>query len=400
MFYPYSTDLQEAAQSFHRGNFALWFNKLIPLNNANACKPCDKQSNDKEAVPFYKSEYDTMIRNNPILPELLEKKQKTQKDFCQNYAKIGYETIVIKAKLKFPLITGIGQTHPNEVGMVFDHTLGIPYIPAASIKGILRFAYTLGLIDSKDADAFINGEELDETHEKTRIPDLFGGNAQKNGKEAKIEMHKGKVIFLDAYPAKTPQLHIDIMNPHYGAYYSDEQGRILPADYLEPKPIKFLTVKPGTTFIFRALTPAVKDLQIYVIKAYKSALQDEGVGAKTAVGYGRFEIINSNQPSVAINQTGNSTEKKSGAEQPKGEMLSKTAIWENANLKWTPGKQTLTASTTGRKIAEKNISIENIMKFVPEKYHSKLTAKKKKAFKVASVKVKSEGNAFRIIEVN
>jgi len=399
MFYPYNTALQEAVQAYEKGNFGLWFNKLIPLNNANACKPCDKNGNDKEAVPFYKSKYDELIRNNPVLPKLLDKKHDAQKDFCQNYAKISYETIVINAKLKSPLITGIGQTHPNEVGMVFDHTLGIPYIPAASIKGILRFAHTLGLIDSKDADAFISGEELDETYEKTRIPDLFGGNAQKNGKEAKIEMHKGKVIFLDAYPLKTPQLHIDIMNPHYGAYYSDEQGRTPPADYLEPKPIKFLTVKPGTTFIFRALTPVSKDLKKYLFEAFKSALQDEGVGAKTAVGYGRFEILNSDQPPVVRNQTDDSTEKKSEAKKPQGKKLAKTAIWENVYLNWTPGNGTLKATKAGSKTAEK-CNVKNVNEFVPKKYHAKLFANRKKAFKVASVKVESAGNAFRIIEVN
>jgi len=32
--------------------------------------------------------------------------------------------------------------------MTFDHNLGIPYIPASSIKGIVRFAHTLDLIEN------------------------------------------------------------------------------------------------------------------------------------------------------------------------------------------------------------------------------------------------------------
>jgi len=399
MFYPYNTELQEAAQSYGKGNFGLWFNKLIPLNNANACKPCDKNENDKEAIPFYKSEYDSLIRNNSVLPKLLEKKHDAQNDFCQNFEKISYETIVIRAELKSPLITGIGQAHPNEVGMVFDHTLGIPYIPAASIKGIVRFAHTLGLIDSKDADTFINGEELDETIGKTRIPDLFGGNLKKNGKKEKIEMHKGKVIFLDAYPAKTPQLHIDIMNPHYGAYYSDEQGLTPPADYLEPKPIKFLTVKPGTTFIFRALTPANKDLKKYLFEAYKSALHDEGVGAKTAVGYGRFEILAENKSEQMLTQTAADNQKKGVTKKD----ADTSVIWQNARLKWMPGNRKLTASIkkSGKNYTADNTfkSKDKITKFVPKEYRSKLFAKKKKAFPVKAVKVQCHGNSFRIVEV-
>jgi len=50
MFYPYNSELQNASESFDMGNFSLWFNKLIPLNNENKCKPCDHKGNDKEAV--------------------------------------------------------------------------------------------------------------------------------------------------------------------------------------------------------------------------------------------------------------------------------------------------------------------------------------------------------------
>jgi hypothetical protein len=98
---------------------------------------------------------------------------------------------------------------------------------------------------------------------------------------------KGEVVFLDAYPKDVPQLHIDIMNPHYGPYYSDG---VPPADHHNPTPIKFLTVAPGTTFIFRAVTKKENGLPQKVKKALLSALTEEGVGAKTAVGYGRFAV--------------------------------------------------------------------------------------------------------------
>jgi CRISPR-associated protein Cmr6 len=80
------------------------------------------------------------------------------------------------------------------------------------------------------------------------------------------------------------------MNPHYGDYYSDENGETPPADYLDPTPIKFLTVSKGTKFTFRALVPQDSNLFEPVKIAFENAIKDEGVGAKTAVGYGRFEI--------------------------------------------------------------------------------------------------------------
>ena len=286
MFCPYSIQLQTAAKSFSKGNFSLWFNKLIPLNERN-CKPCDKQGNDKEAVQYYESFYND-LKKNQELKKLLAEKQKSQKEFCEIHEKAGYKIINYQAELKSPLITGIGQTHPNEVGMVFDHTMGIPFIPASSVKGIVRFAHMLELIRSDDQsyrDSDKNGEYIDESNLKTKIPAIFGGDADEEGKKL-----KGKVVFLDAYPVNIPDLHVDIMNPHYGEYYSDENGKTPPADYLDPTPIKFLTVKLGTVFTFRALVPQDSNLLELAETAFKNALEDEGVGAKTAVGYGRFEI--------------------------------------------------------------------------------------------------------------
>ena len=293
MFCPYSTQLQTAAKSFSKGNFALWFNKLIPLNNETKCKPCNKSGNDKEVVQYYESFYNG-LKNNITLKNLLDAKQRNQKEFCEFYENAGCKIISYQAKLKSPLITGIGQTHPNEIGMVFDHTMGIPFIPASSVKGIVRFAHMLELIRSRNRsyiDSDKDGEYIIESDLQTLIPDIFGGDSDiiKNEKK-KTKKWRGKVIFLDAYPDNVPDLHVDIMNPHYGQYYSDDENKTPPADYLDPTPIKFLTVKPGTVFTFRALAPKDSDFIEPAKTAFQKALEDEGVGAKTAVGYGRFEI--------------------------------------------------------------------------------------------------------------
>jgi CRISPR-associated protein Cmr6 len=281
-----------AAKSFSKGNFSLWFNKLIPLNNETKCKPCDKKGNDKEAVQYYESFYNG-LKNNPTLKNLLAEKHESLKQYCTIYENTSYTIINYQAELKSPLITGIGQTHPNEVGMVFDHTMGIPFIPASSVKGIVRFAHMMELLRSENLKQFLNKEKdgIIESIPETKIAAIFGGDLkiEKSGK-SEIEKRSGKVIFLDAYPAKIPDLHVDIMNPHYGDYYSDENGETPPADYLDPTPIKFLTVSKGTKFTFRALVPQDSNLFEPVKIAFENAIKDEGVGAKTAVGYGRFEI--------------------------------------------------------------------------------------------------------------
>jgi len=86
------------------------------------------------------------------------------------------------------------------------------------------------------------------------------------------------------------------MNPHYTDYHNEDPPQA-PADNLNPIPIKFLAVQTRTIFIFRLLVP--KDsIQIRSMaeKALRNALEKEGVGAKTAVGYGVFSIIEAHEP--------------------------------------------------------------------------------------------------------
>ena len=273
-FYPFCKDLQGVSQAMPNGNFGLWYNKFIPLSNV--FKASDDGGNDTRAVEFYFERYGQMKKSN--VAELLKQKHNDQRTYCESFPSDNYESIQIEAQLESPLLTGIGESHPNEVSMVFDHNLGIPYIPASGVKGIVRFAHTVSLIPEaiqRDPEVEKLGEFNDED-EWTFVLNMFG--AQKK---------KGEVIFLDAYPKDLPQLHIDIMNPHYGPYYSDG---LPPADHHNPTPIKFLTVAPGTTFIFRAVAKKENGLVQKVKEALLRALTEEGVGAKTAVGYGRFAI--------------------------------------------------------------------------------------------------------------
>lgn len=207
------------------------------------------------------------------------------RDYCTSFSSEKYEFINISANLVTPLITGIGESHPHEVSMVFDHNLGIPYIPASGVKGIVRFVHTLSLWREGILDDFMKkdekkGMEFVDDENCNLILSIFGN--QKN---------RGRVVFLDAYPENIPDLHIDIMNPHYGPYYSDG---LPPADYYNPTPIKFLTIAKGTSFTFRAVAERREEMPEKVRRALVKALTEEGVGAKTAVGYGRFKIGGSN----------------------------------------------------------------------------------------------------------
>jgi len=279
------------SSSYKKGNFGLWFNKFVELDERNNFKVPTR------AVNEYKDKYKEIVS---YLKDFLLFKHINQYLFCQSFSS-RYETLVFVADLKSPLIVGIGETHPSEVSMIFDHNLGIPYVPASSIKGVVRFAYMLELLDKGiDENKLKQDKEgslyIDEEEEWTNVPDIFGTG----GDDAK----RGKVIFLDSYPLEVPHLHIDIMNPHYGPYYTDEGHKTPPADYHQPNPIKFLTVAKGSKFIFRVLIDKTHnkydELKSKTIKALKRAITEEGVGAKTSLGYGLFKIVSEKEPSEII----------------------------------------------------------------------------------------------------
>jgi CRISPR-associated protein Cmr6 len=113
---------------------------------------------------------------------------------------------------------------------------------------------------------------------------------------------KGSAIFFDALPVPLEDtgekieglprklesgnglldiFDLDIMNPHYGPYYQNGEP---PGDWHNPVPVIFLVVREGIPFIFGVggkKTGAAENI-------LKLALKHHGVGAKTALGYGRF----------------------------------------------------------------------------------------------------------------
>lgn len=175
------------------------------------------------------------------------------------------------------LTLGLGYEHPMENGFTFHHTLGLPYIPASSVKGLV-YAWARYWCEANPTDL-------------TRI---FGSEISAKDPSQRLMKQVGSVRFFDALPVKPITFEADVMTPHYGPWYSDGEP---PADWHNPVPIGFLTAKAGATFQF-ALAPRqtqdAADMQQYVHDMQQcaqwltDALLGLGVGAKTAVGYGRM----------------------------------------------------------------------------------------------------------------
>ena len=190
------------------------------------------------------------------------------------------------------LIVGLGNPSVYETSITLHHIYGIPYIPGSAIKGVLR-SYIITELFGKNKDGSLNLKDAEkEALQDQGFCDIFGcpQNSFYN------ESRQGKVIFFDTLPIEPPKIEPDVMNVHYPDYYG---GNKPPADYQNPIPIYFLTVKetpfrfilgikqkdnaPIQSGKFEGKKPLDKAL-----KYLKDALSEHGIGAKTSVGYGQM----------------------------------------------------------------------------------------------------------------
>jgi CRISPR-associated protein Cmr6 len=229
------------------------------------------------------------------------------------------------------LIQGLGIESVYETSITLHHIYGIPYIPASTIKGVVR-SWIISEVYGKPEKA---GEEKDfplvngEFRALTQSEDfckLFGCPSEvkpvkfrsgkpvfkkdKRGKEtssyeedkshpcasknpdSKGVALQGQIVFFDAFPLNQPTIEFDVMNPHYAPYYSDKTAKTAPADYHNPIPVHFLTVaNTRFRFIIGALDSSSLNITIEgktIFDWLTEALTSHGIGAKTAVGYGYF----------------------------------------------------------------------------------------------------------------
>ena len=182
-------------------------------------------------------------------------------------------------KTDWRFLSGLGNGHPFETGFIWHRTLGVPYLPGSSVKGLIR-----AWADPKKG--WGNKDSWD------AVRHLFGDTDDQGA---------GALIVFDALPIEVPKIELDIMNPHYGDYYNEVMVKVNgndqptpPADYLDPNPITFLTVAKTTFLFFLAPRPgcersdgrsAAGDIEDGK-KLLREALRWLGAGGKTAVGYG------------------------------------------------------------------------------------------------------------------
>lgn len=291
------------------------------------------QKNEKKRTDYEWSILENQTAHAGVMKDagdMLEKFHERQISCLESFHDLRAGILEISACSVSPLLTGIGESTPTEVGMVFHRNMGIPYIPASSIKGAVRYAYCVNYAQNHPERV---SEGMLEESDVPGLKELFGSSDAKKA-------FRGGFAFMDCCADQVPTLKMDIMNPHFGKYYQNIHDRG-PEEIESPVPIKFLVVEKGPVYRFRGffLNPEARKYENDLIQAVKAALTLLGIGAKTAVGYGRFDNIEVTTDSI-IESARNKKEqeknrlkkeaedKKKAAEQARQEALEAQRIAE------------------------------------------------------------------------
>lgn len=240
------------------------------------------------------------------------------KSLCQDLRDKGYEVVEEKLKLKWRLAINLGAASVYETSVLLHRNYSIPYIPGSAIKGVTRHWAILKLFNQYCKNYEGDWKEIsciekiventieenlsyEEFKKKFATKNIVPSKqlyefSIKNHNEIKsiqnifgTQNRKGKVIFFDAIPLinKNDDLIVlDVINVHYRSYY---EGKDIPGDWHDPVPIFFLAIEKGTKFRF-ILASTDKQAVLKARELLMEALNVIGIGAKTSVGYGYFDL--------------------------------------------------------------------------------------------------------------
>lgn len=286
-----------------------------------------------------------------------------------------------------PFVTGSGISHPVENGFTFHPTLGLPYLPASGVKGLLR-----GWVETWM-------EHTSQEAKDALIADWFGYSATRANEASAA----GNLVFFDALPAGMTSMACDIMTPHMGGWYEKGDSinaahfdQVAPGDWHSPVPVPFLVVESGVKFLW-AIAPRLsgdtaidkqrRQAAAAALAQLKLALEWVGAGTKTAVGYGRM-----------VDMATEDAQKTIAALASSGIALGEE-VWEAAKLSWNKGKVELSVQGNGK----------SAMPLTQQKAHdmcANLSAedqerlKKKGKTITARAVVKVKGNLCELVSLN
>ncbi|MDR2674517.1 MAG: type III-B CRISPR module RAMP protein Cmr6, partial [Opitutaceae bacterium] len=233
---------------------------------------------------------------------------------------------VVTARLEGRLAINLAEGLIQNGGINLDRIFGLPLINGSSIKGVARSA---ALEELKNATAGAGTDEKlatfvrvfgvaesDWKGDLAQFADIGEVNKKWFGnKRLALPLdQKGATVFLQATPANAAQIVVDITNVHTPDYYQyegilekikkerdqrEKQKLERKAEealklHEHPQPNYFPAVERGAEFAFPILLNGMSQDTTLLAAAegwLKIALEQRGLGAKTAAGYGWFSDI-------------------------------------------------------------------------------------------------------------
>ena len=187
------------------------------------------------------------------------------------------------ATLRSNLIVNQAGGVLENAGISLHPHFNVPILPGSAVKGVARHAAWCQWRAEKDPARKVDLAE--------RIARTFGCPTQNDAldkalKDLKVAERSGSVTFMAAFPCDPSgepapaTLAVDILTPHGGN------------DWTDPVPNPFPVVAKGTSFKFAVgpVGPAGEQCLEDAVRWLQKGLTEGGLGAKTAVGYGAFDI--------------------------------------------------------------------------------------------------------------
>ena len=181
------------------------------------------------------------------------------------------------------ILIGTGNASVHEFGVNLNKPWGVPYISGATLKGLVS-----SYLFKNGGDQWWKSNK-GSTKSDFQV-ELFGGTRKD---KSDVNSYCGSIIFNDAwiYPVKNQKWFVnDIINVHYQEYYS---GKRLPDGTENPIPVKIAALRPNLKF-FVTIQGEEKE-RTFIKSILAKALVENGIGGKTSVGYGRFEVLKSKE---------------------------------------------------------------------------------------------------------
>jgi CRISPR-associated protein Cmr6 len=179
-------------------------------------------------------------------------------------------TVSAEAEVQGRMVVGLGAESVLETSVALHRAYGVPWIPGSALKGLAAAAAHRWLTDDKWRKPR-KDQEIGEFHKL-----MFGDTTS-----------SGYVTFHDALwipDSEQLPLDLDVMTVHHPEYYGGKN--VPPAEWDSPNPVSFLTARGK--YLLAVTGP--RAWAETAMKILAQALAYDGVGAKTAAGYGRLKV--------------------------------------------------------------------------------------------------------------